>query len=371
MGATARSAEGKEGIPTMYRILILLPLVAALVLPSCGDDSSPSSPTSPSPTQQGFLAIGEGLNVDVAALGPLAIVSPEGGANISSVQPLLTVTNAAFGSPPRTYRFEVAEAAVGFGQLMDSESDVPEGEEGTTSWQVTTPLTPGTEYIWRVTATSSGQTGSTETSAFMVKDAYSLDRPGEVVVYDPLTTGSSVAMEVVGGEFTPQGWKALTNNDYIRYQVPTMSDGYMEFTTTNIGEPNPNPGKRMLVSFWDPTKGIYRENPFRVHIQKMDRATVRINDVRLRWISRGQETNTGITFFDFEKDVVYPWRIEWGSWQGLQSQQVRVFLEGVQIMERNYDKAYHPKTFWIELGNQERAETLEECIWSNIIIGSR
>jgi hypothetical protein len=249
--------------------------------------------------------------------------------------------------------------------------DVPEGEEGLTSWQVTVPLTPGIEYVWRVTATAGTQTGTTETVAFLVRDAYVSDRPGEVVVYDPLTTGSSIAMEVVGGEFTPEGWKALSNSDYIRYQVPTMPEGYIEFSTTNIAEPNPVPGKRMLVSFWDPTKGNYRENPFRVHIQKMDAATVKFHDVRLRWISRGQETNTGISFFDFEKDIVYPWRMEWGSWKGLQSQQVRVHLEGVQIMERNYDRPYHPKTFWIELGNHERAETLEECIWSNVIIGSR
>ena len=180
----------------MYRVLFLLPLIAALAFSSCGDDSSPSSPTSPSPTQQGDLAIGSGFNaVDVAALGPLAIVSPEGGANISTTQPVLTITNAAFGSPA-TYRFEIAEAAVGFGQLVDSEMDVPEGEEGTTFWQVTVPLIPGTEYVWRVTATAGTQTGTTETVAFLVRDAYAIDRPGEVVVYDPLTTGSSIAMEV-------------------------------------------------------------------------------------------------------------------------------------------------------------------------------
>ena len=150
-----------------------------------------------------------------------------------------------------------------------------------------------------------------------------------------------------------------------------MDNGYVEFDVTNIREPNPVAGKRILLSMWDPTKGPYRENPFRVHIQKLDRNTVNHWDVRLRWISRGQDTNTGISFFDFVADVVYPWRLEWGTYPEIPSQQVRVILEGLQIMERNYDRPYRPKTFWIELGNQERAESLEEAIFSNIRIGSR
>jgi hypothetical protein len=70
---------------------------------------------------------------------------------------------------------------------------------------------------------------------------------------------------------------------------------------------------------------------------------------------------------------VYPWRIEWGTYPdpGIPSQQARVYLEGIQIMERNYDRPYRPKVFWIELGNQERAESLEEAIFSNVRIGSR
>ena len=108
-----------------------------------------------------------------------------------------------------------------------------------------------------------------------------------------------------------------------------------------------------------------------MHLQKMDRNTVRFDDVRLRWISRGQEHNTGISFFDFEPELVYEWRIEWGDFPGIRSQHVKIFLDGFEVLNRNYDPNYHPKTHWVELGQCQREETLEQAIWSNIRIGSR
>jgi hypothetical protein len=319
----------------MTRFLTLSSVVLTLTLFSCGDDS-PSSPDANS-TLTGNSQLNSGTQLAQAQPGGPLTLNPVVGEHVATLQPTLVVENGTVGSPPRTYRFEVATDSAMLDILL-FEGDVPEGVEGTTSWQISTPLTVGNKYYWRAQATSGQTSAYSNVSEFIVKDGFTSDRPGEVTVYDPLTNGSSVAMEVVGGRFTPQGWQALTSSDYIRYQVPTTSEGYMEFDVTNLREPNPVAGKRMLVSFWDPTKGNYRENPFRVHLQKMDRNTVNRWDVRLRWLSRGQETNTGIRF---------------------------------QIMERNYDRPYRPKTFWIELGNQERAETLEEAIWSNVRIGSR
>ena len=58
------------------------------------------------------------------------------------------------------------------------------------------------------------------------------------------------------------------------YQVPTLPQGRVEFQTTNVGSPNPVAGKRMVMSMWDPSKGDYTENPFRMHLQKMDIGTL-------------------------------------------------------------------------------------------------
>jgi hypothetical protein len=284
----------------------------------------------------------------------------------------LTVNNATGGSGARTYTFEVA-ADRNFGTIEASAQSIPEGSGGTTSWMVSPPLETGMQHWWRVRATASGSAGPySEVINFSIREGFSSDRyTGGLLVWDPLTNGSSVGTEVVGGRFTEQGWRVQARNHFIRYHVPTLRDGYVEFDVTNIREPNPYPGSRMLVTMWDPTRGEYTTNPFRMHLQKLDKNTTQMWDVRLRWISRGEQTDTGVSFYDFEADIVYPWRVEWGEYRDSGRNQVKVFLEGIEIMVRNYDKTYAPTVHWIELGNQARAEGLEEAIFSNVKIGER
>jgi hypothetical protein len=285
------------------------------------------------------------------------------------LQPELVIGNATGGAGARTYIFDLALDSA-FQQIALTESGVAEGSGGTTRWRVTEPLEADTKYYWRAAArTSAGSGPYSAVSEFRVREPFRADRPtGSLVVFDPLTNGSSVG-EVMGGSFVEGGWQPQSNVDCLRYQVPTLEDGRFEFTTTNLSTPNPAPGKRHLISMWDPDKGEFRENPFRVSLSKLDRSTVAFDDVRLRWISRGEEHNTGISFFDFEPQLVYEWEMVWGDVPG--GENVKVFLDGIQILERNYSKPYHPKVHWIELGQCEREETLELAIFSNIRIGAR
>jgi len=293
------------------------------------------------------------------------------GEAVQDLQPELVIGNATGGAGTRTYRFDLALDSA-FQQIAFTESGVSEGLEGITRWRVTEPLEADTKYYWRVAAvTSAGAGPYSATSEFRVREPFSADRPtGSLVVFDPLTNGFS-AGEVMGGSFVEGGWQPQISSDCLRYQVPTLSEGRIEFVTTNLSTPNPVEGKRILISMWDPTKGEYRDNPFRVHLQKLDRSTAAFDDVRLRWISRGEEYNTGISFYDFEPQIVYEWRLEWGTFPGIGTQHVKVFLEGIEILNRNYGPVYHPKTHWIELGQCERQETLEMAIYSNIRIGAR
>jgi hypothetical protein len=292
------------------------------------------------------------------------------GEAVLDLQPELVIGNATGGAGTRTYRFDLALDSA-FQQRAVTESGVSEGLGGITKWRVTEPLEADTKYYWRVAASTSAGSGPySAVSEFRVREAFRADRPnGSLVVFDPLTNGSSVG-EVHGGTFLPNGWQPQTNNDCLRYQIPTHEDGQAEFTTENLSTPNPVPGKRILFSMWDPDKGDYRENPFRVNLSKLDRSTVNFDDVRLRWISRGQETNVGISFFDFEPQLVYEWRLVWGDAQGV-GENVKVFLDGIEILSRNYTEPYHPKIHWVELGNCEREESLELAIYSNVRIGAR
>jgi hypothetical protein len=341
-------------------------LVLAL---SCGEDT-PSSPSSPAPSAASSTGATARAQSD-PSLGAPTPQEPPLGEAVDDLQPELVIGNATGGAGTRTYTFDLALDSA-FLTIALTESAVTEGLGGITRWRVSEPLEADTKYYWRVQAvTSAGAGPHSAVSEFRVREPFRSDRPtGSLVVFDPLTNGSSVG-DVFGGSFVEGGWQPQTNADCLRYQVPTLSEGRIEWVTTNLSTPNPVEGKRILISMWDPTKGNYRENPFRVHIQKLDKSTAAFDDVRLRWISRGQEHNTGISFYDFEPQIVYEWRMEWGTFPGIRSQHVKVFLEGLEILNRNYDPVYHPKTHWIELGQCEREETLELAIYSNIRIGSR
>jgi len=339
--------------------LLLSQILLGTLTIGCGDTGSPTNPTNPS----------GGTSTDCTLTAPIA-QSPGAAEQIETVQPELVVSNASGGSGARTYSFEVATDGA-FQQMVASETGVMEGLGGITKWRVPEALTADARYLWRVRASSSSGSGPFSAAAeFRIKAGFTRDRPAEVVLFDPLTTGSTVGT-LMGGQFVAGGWQPQSNADCIRYQIPMLLEGFLEFETTNVSSTNPFPGKRILVSMWDPSKGDYTTNPFRMHLQKLDHTTVTFGDVRLRWISRGQETNTNISFFDFDPSIVYSWRVEWGTFAGIPSQHVKVFLEGFEILTRNYDRPYSPNPHWLELGNCDRAETLEQAIWSNLRVGSR
>ena len=341
--------------------LLLSPILIVTLIIACSDDNSSPTTTTGSSSQQ--------TRTDSSLTAP-TIQSPEVGEAIETVQPELIVGNASGGSGPRTYIFELAVDSA-FQNIAITESGVEEGMGGMTMWRVTEPLDGGMKYFWRArAATSAGDGPNSESSEFRTKDAFTRNRnSGGLVVFDPLIGGT--VGEQMGGRFVSNGWQAESPADCIRYAVPVMANGRIEFDTTNVNSPNPVKGSRMLVSSWDPSKGDYTTNPFRMHLQKLDRNTTRRWDVRLRWISRTQQTDTGISFFDFEPEITYRWRIEWGDADRRDSQEVKVFLDELEILNRFYDRPYTPNPFWIELGNCERQETLEEAIWSNIRIGAK
>ncbi len=335
---------------------LFLALVLPVLMLSCGSDS----PTS-------------------ASLAAPTIQSPAVGAIVSGNPPTLSVGNSTGGVGDPTYRFEVA-ADSAFTQQLAAEEGIGQGSNGVTSWRVPEPLRGGqvddaglATYYWRARASATGETSPwSATANLRIQEGVFLPEPSPsgLIVADPLTNGTSVG-EGEGGEFRPGGWMATNAATYIRYEIPTTPSGYVEFDVTNLREPNPHSDKRMLMIMWDPTRGEYTTNPFRVHLQKMDRRTVNFDHLRLRWISRGQERNIGYSYTNWNPERIYRFRLEWGDFPGIDTQWVRVLFDGVEIMTRNYDFLYTPSTHWVELGCAPRNETLEEAIFSNVRIGTR
>jgi hypothetical protein len=293
------------------------------------------------------------------------IVGPNSTTPVADNQPVLTVTNASAsdGSTP-TYTFQVASDS-GFGNIAAQASGVAQGASQT-SWEVAQPLANGT-YFWRARADVSGVTGPFSAAAQVA--ILGVGGPGEVIVLqDALTNGSTISLERGGGTFTPEGWRVDDNDDFLRYEVDPISNGYVQWQ--NIGlTPQGIGDSRMIFGMYDPSEGKFRENPFRVNLQHNWPPEHNPPWLRLRWISHDDQEDGGHNFNAWDPAQVYTWRIEWGP--GIGTQVARVLLDGVELIRLPYGPTYDPTVHWIELGILERRESVIGLVYRNFSVVRR
>jgi hypothetical protein len=334
--------------PTTRLLALSLLLGTGGLLPACNESGG-----------------GNGTSPTVTITAPV-IVSPADGSQVSEARPTLTVSNATVsdGSTP-TYNFQVALDS-GFTNMVAQVLAFPQGSGGQTSWRVNETLA-GSNYFWRVRARSGNTEGPFSSVAeFSVGGGLS---PGDVVlISDPLTNGASVG-EVHGGQFTDRGWKVNTNADFIRYEVNALSKGFVQWNNVGLLPRGFNADSHMLFGMWDPSVGGFRTNPYRVNLQKLWAPTHNPPFLRLRWISGGEEHDTGINFTNFDPGQTYTWRVQWGPAAGANT--AKVFLDGVEKMQIRYGRAYLPNTHWIEMGIAERQESVIDAVYFNVLIGRR
>jgi hypothetical protein len=92
------------------------------------------------------------MRMNAAPTAPTGL-APDNGLELPETPPyLLSHGNAADADgDPRSYSYAVYSDSL-MTTLVAQASDQPEGEGGTTSWQITAPLTPMESYFWRVRA---------------------------------------------------------------------------------------------------------------------------------------------------------------------------------------------------------------------------
>lgn len=341
-----------------------------LILAAC-KISEPEIPTPTGPlvttpeltTTTTTITIPDGSSSNLTAP---TIVSPAPGSDLDDTQPTLVVGNATSsdGSIP-SYFFRVGSDFT-LTDIAASADGVPQGSDGETSWKVTTPLEPG-RYYWGAQARSGADFGPASPIVDFAIQGAVQPQPGGVLVSDPLTNFASVG-QVSGGAFTAQGWQVTRKTDYIRYTVTPIENGFVEWSNTGFFPQNASPDQHILFGMWDPTRGGYRANPFRVHIQKLD-TNHNPPYIRLRWIADEEQHDRGFDFLNWNPRQLYRWRIDWGPEGGENS--VRVFLDGQLIILVNYRRPYLPEVHWIELGVAERQESVVGAVYSNFRAGSR
>ncbi len=340
-----------------YRWFPKTGLLSAVLVAAIACKPDEYSPTSSTPITTRAIG-GTAVAAHISAPQP---VSPVSGTELTDSQPTLSVANATVTDDTIvTYRFQVASDDQ-FGTVVAGAEGVPEERAGRTSWRVSPPL-QNQQYFWRARAESQrGVAGPYSTVSDFIAGAV------ELLVSDSLMNGMSVG-DLNGGRFLSQGWQVTRKTDFIRYEVPTLASGYVEWQNTGLTTVNPAPDNFMLFGMWDPSAGPYRQNAFRVHLQKLD-ANAQAPFLRLRWIANGEQHDTGANIEIWDPGRVYRWRVVWGS--GPLGNTVQVFLDDVPIILQQYIREYSPKTHWIELGIEQRRQSVVGAVYSNVRIGRR
>ncbi len=322
-------------------------------------EGSAGLPSPPPPSSSGIA--------EENGVGPPTIVSPLPGATFTDAQPTLTVENATSLSGPLTYEFQVSTND-SFGDVVAEVQSQPPGSSGTTSWQVE-PALPASRYFWRgrgVSAAGAGPYSPISDFAIVSGIPTPSPPPSSGEIFDPLTNGSSRG-QVSGGRFTSSGWQVTSRGDFIRYVVTPIRSGFVEWENIGLTRRNPQPDLFSLFGMWDPTRGDYRENPYRVHVRKLDTNGHNPPYLRLRFISNGDQRDAGYDFLDWDSSRVYRFRVEWGpSGSG---NEARVLLDNRVVIRTGYGPAYRPAEHWIELGIEERAESIVGVVYRNVVIG--
>lgn len=320
----------------------------------------------------GFIGCSDSDNGDGGGTGPSitisapGIVAPNAQSPVTENPPTMTVNNVTVsGGGAATYTFQVSTDE-GFSSILRQVTGLAQGS-GQTSWTPPNAFGNGL-YFWRARGVSGGINGPFSSVAQFVVGAGG-PGPGETqVVFDPLTNGMTLGVPF-GGSFTDQGWQINTNNDFIRYEVPTVTNGYVQWENIGLTPRGANEASHMLMGMWDPSAGAFRQNPFRVHVQKLWNNPHNPPFMRFRWISQGREHEAGTNFTNWNPGQVYVFRVDWGPSGGANT--ARVFLDGIEIMTIGYNRTYAPNTHFIELGIGERGESVIDAIYRNFSVVRR
>jgi hypothetical protein len=342
----------------MQRILVVVTGIAALASLSfaCSKSDEPLSPTVPS--TNGAPADGSTLKAS-----PPAPQSPVNDQRLQTTDRPMLVAGAAkatFGDVPLQYRFQLLTST---GALV-SESPLLSAS----NWLVNRDLDFNTKYIWRVRAEYQGNVSPWSVPASFFSPEGGFFRGQQV--FDPLLNSTSVG-SVGGGTFIPgQGWRANNVNDYINYDIPTLTSGTLEFDIVGVQSDEPGPydiGMKFYSmgdgSQWDFIG--FRNQPWKVSLDKKsgrlfpNESGVVENIFRL--FDDDNRTKTGRN--SFHEDEKYHVRLTWGRGH------VLVMIGNEVIADENYSGEYSPPNHRIALGCSSRGETLRNAIWSQVKIG--
>jgi hypothetical protein len=270
-----------------------------------------------------------------------------------------TAAKATFGDVPLQYRFQLLSST---GALV-SESPLLSA----TNWLVNRDLDFNTKYTWRVRAEYQGSAGSWSSAASFFSAEGGFIRGSQV--FDPLLDGKSVG-NVGGGTFIQgQGWRANSINDYINYDIPTLTAGTLEFDITGVesDEPGPYDIGMKFYSMGDGTQWDFtgfRNQPWKASLDKKSGRLFPDESGVIEHIFRlfGDDNRTKTGRHSLHENEKHHIRLSWGRGR------VLTMFDDEVIADENYSGEYAPPNHRIALGCSARGETLKNAIWSKVSI---
>lgn len=349
-------------------------IAGLVVLCGCGSDS-PSGP---------------GLTTPLT-LGVPTPLTPIGDAQLTTLRPTLTVQNATSDQPEgvRTYDFEIsdrsdfittASAIPGFFAVV-SQSGVPEGPNGQTSFTPAVDLQPATRMFWRARVTQSGVVSAWSATAMFRTKTSAFIRSGEL--YDPLVSENSVGTVVGSTTYIPgAGLQLNTEQSYVRYELPTtIPNG--EFSVDVQGLRRDGPDHKLKIFSMSDTTGDLFNSQYQVSTMYRGIDGNPPNCIAFKAVFGGGTpiepdfaARLAATHF-LNPATTYHWKSTWGSDFRLSVREGGI--QGNEIYNLGFSsggRTYTPPRHYAYLGSTNGVSnnepgTFPGAIYRNVWIGNR
>jgi hypothetical protein len=319
----------------------------AVVAGACGEDKSPSGPTT-------VVQANATLNAPAAQ-------SPADNAQLDTFRPTLTVANGTSNVPgvSRVYEFQIADnpqftaseaSFISAFRVTVNATGITEGGNGQTSFTPSQDLQPFTRFYWRARFVQLGQ-GSpwSATQSFRTK-IQGYNRGGEL--FDPLVDGQTVGERAGPTRFVPgKGLQLMSETGRVRYLMrPTVQTGEFSMVVENV-RPNAGDGKNKIMSMQEGT-GDITTNDYRMTVEHRGRPA---GAVAWRFIASGSCCQ--VDTIGAERRIVnlvpnrsYLWK---ATWNGFFRVQIFDAASRAQLYNfgKGYNHAYRPETHYAYLGS--------------------
>lgn len=358
---------------TLGRSMVLA--VMGMAMACGGSDGGPSGPTPGTP--------------GTGTLTAPAPESPVNDAQLDTLRPTLTVRNGtSSGSGPRTYEFQISDRSdfttsvtsyVSGLAVVVSQSGVPEGSGGTTSFTPTTDLQPSTRMYWRARFQQGPSTSEWSTAAQFRTKVVGFNRAGEL--YDPLIHGETLGTRVGSTTFLGnRGLRIENDMSWVRYQLETtLTSGEISVEVEGL-QPNGPGVKSRIFSMMDGGNNLFRSK-FLFNVQyrgsggNPDNAIsykVLMGDEDLKYEPTFSERSAGVRML--RPDTTYVWTATWGSTFQLTVREGGA--TGPIIYERSHSTpgTYNPSPHTVYLGANDAAQesgSYAGAIYRNLWVSNR